>query len=127
MQNPPRPALPLPGEKWTPDHVRAFLMYSDKAIGQALLALLARQTPDERASMDTKHVNNRGFSSYHAMPMTGMAKDYRAKGHLTGGQLWWLRGCAGKSKTPRICTYAAQLAEVANASLKYVTPKDHMT
>lgn len=114
-----RPVIPGPLEAWTPEHIKALLLYSDKAVGQALLALLERQTHDEQQAKDAKYVNGRGFGAYDAAPMTGMAKEYRLHGQLSQRQLKWLRGYPTNSGVFRIGKYAKQLAEIANIKIEH--------
>lgn len=97
---------------WTPEAIIDLLMKSDKAVGRALVALLDRQTSDEAASATTKHVNGRGFSAFDAPHMTAMAREFMREGVLKEHTLRYLRTPA-RGKTPRICAYARQLAEVA--------------
>lgn len=98
---------------WTPEEMIGFLEQSDKAVGRALLALLARQTSDEVRHQTTKHHNGRGFTAFDAKIMTSMAQWFSRTGYLTERQLGWLRGRTKKGKM-RIAKYARQLADVAN-------------
>lgn len=115
----PKPPALTSLKVWTPEAIRALLATNDKAVGRALVALLDRQTNDERLSATTKHTNGRGFGSFDAGPMTGMAREFITRGRLTGGQLFWLRSCAGKAHVSRIGKYAGQLAEIANAKIEH--------
>jgi hypothetical protein len=106
-----------PRKVWAAEDIKALLAKSDKAVGRALLALLARQTYSEQQSHSTKDANGRGFNAFDADIFTSMAEFYRSKGFLTEKQLAFLRSGTAKRPAPRINKYAAQLAAIANGDL----------
>lgn len=98
------------------------LLHTDSPVGhraleRALLVLLARQTADERATEQTRHLNNRGFMSMDAPKMTSFAKQVQYSRRPKGEQLspkqraWLLRTNA--KGVSRIGKYAGQLIEAA--------------
>ncbi len=101
---------------WTKETITRLLLKNDEAVGRALLAILKRQTFDEQQAHDTKYVNGVGFSAFDANIMTSMAEQWRDKQFLSPKQLTFLRACPGKQKVARICKYAGQLLDIANAS-----------
>lgn len=104
---------------WTTDEIKALLLREDDigmhAVGRALLAIYERQTYAEKSAKTTKEWNGVGFSSFDAQIMSSMAVFYRDRGYLSPKQVAFLRACPGKQKTPRICKYAGQLADIAKA------------
>jgi hypothetical protein len=82
-------------------------------IGRALVALLDRQTADEKQSATTNHTNYRGFAQNDAKSGTLSAKYYLKHGKLESWQInAWTRPWKGM---PRLCKYWLQLDEVAKA------------
>lgn len=89
-----------------PDYVMHF-------IGRALVALLARQTEDEKQTAHTKHTNYRGFAQNDAKSGTLSAKYYLKHNKLEPWQIAaWTRPWKG---APRLCKYWLQLDEVAKS------------
>ena len=85
-------------------------------IGRALVALLKRQTQDERTANTTNVHNNRGFMSCDARSGSIGAKYFLKHGTLLDWQVEkWMKPTA--SGTPRIVKYSKQLNEVANEKL----------
>jgi len=102
------------GKTWTKESIYKLLETNDKAVGRALLVLLANQTDDEKLHQCTKYDNGKGFSPFDARRMTSLALFFKAKNYLSDRQLAWLR--AGKSKRyhSRIGKYHAQLLSAIN-------------
>lgn len=111
MQGQPAPAS---RKVWTADDIKALLAQSDKAVGRALVALLARQTAAEQRNHVTTDANGRGFNAFDAEIFTSMANFYQKRWFLTDKQLAFLRSGTAKRPAPRINKYAAQLADIAN-------------
>lgn len=89
-----------------------LLNSSDRAVARALVALNARQTPDEQATENTRYDNGRGFTSADARMGTSMANFYIKTGYLTVRQLAYWRKPNVRG-IPRINKYAGQLVEIA--------------
>lgn len=89
-----------------------LLETNDKAIARALVVLKNRQTADEVAHQDSKHLNNRGFRPCHARMGTSMAEFYEKNGYLSPKQIayWRVRGKEGM----RISIYWRQLLAEAH-------------
>ncbi len=88
-----------------PKYVHAF-------IGRALLALLDRQTEDEKRAADTRVWNAVGFSSADAKAGTLTAKFYAKHGCLLEWQVRkWSK--PARSGYPRLAKYHKQLNEIA--------------
>ena len=86
--------------------------YVEAVIGRALLALLDRQTEDEKHAADTRVWNAVGFSGADAKSGTLTAKFYAKHGKLLDWQLEkWTK--KAKNGYPRLCKYAKQLNEIA--------------
>ena len=86
--------------------------YIEAVIGRALLALLDRQTEDEKVCNDTRVWNAVGFSGADAKSGSLTAKFYAKHGKLLD---WQVDKWTKKSKNgyPRLCKYAKQLNEIA--------------
>lgn len=86
--------------------------YVETVIGRALLALLERQTEDEKRAADTRVWNAVGFSGADARSGTLTAKSFAKHGRLLD---WQIDRWTKKSKNgyPRLCKYAKQLNEIA--------------
>lgn len=97
----------------TKESIKTLLQTNDRAVERALLALLERQTEDERNSESTRHTNNRGFTQADAPKFTSMAKWVRRGGHLSPRQLAWLRNGKSERYPSRIGKYAGQLLIIA--------------
>ena len=95
-------------------HIISLLQTNDRAIARALVVLNARQTVDEQVLSETRHQNGRGFNSADARMGTSMAQFFERNGYLTAKQLaYWKKPDA--RGTWRICKYAGQLLEEAQA------------
>jgi len=90
--------------------IRALLASNPRAVERAIVALLARQTADERSAEMTVHRNGVGFNAADAKRLTYVAKFLGEGKHLrTETCLRYL---------PRVSKYAAQLAEIANENTR---------
>ena len=86
--------------------------YVETVIGRALLALLDRQTEDEKVAADTRVWNAVGFSGADARSGTLTAKYFAKHGRLEDWQVEkWTK--PAKNGYPRLCKYAKQLNEIA--------------
>ena len=95
-------------------YIAQLLQNNDKAIIRALIVLNERQTRDEQASEDTKYNNGVGFTPADAKMGTSMAEFYTRRGYLTDKQLaYWKK--PNRKGVWRICKYAGQLLDIANA------------
>jgi len=92
--------------KWTKDEIRALLMTKDAAVERALVVLFERQTTDEQAAAQTRHLNKRGFNATDAEFGTSLVRSIQKYGHLTPRQMTYARRMVRK--------YAGQIARVAN-------------
>lgn len=91
-----------------------LLMNNPKAVARALVVLNERQTAGEQRSGETICNNGMGFTPSDARMGTSMANWYSAKGYLSPKQLaYWMKPNA--KGIPRICKYAGQLLQIANA------------
>lgn len=82
-------------------------------LGRALVAIYNNQTGEEKASFSTKILNGVGFTGPDAKLGTRAAKEFIATGTLPDwlAKAWLVE----KAGYPRICKYARQLNEIANA------------
>jgi hypothetical protein len=92
---------------WTESEIVALLNTSDRAVERAILAIHARQTPDEKVESHTKHTNQRGFRQNHAPRLSYYARLINKGCHLYPAQLALVR--------PWLIQYRKQLCEVANS------------
>lgn len=67
----------------TKESIIKLLKDNDKAVARALVVLNERQTFDEQASENTRHLNGRGFRPCHARMGSSMAKFFERKGYLS--------------------------------------------
>jgi hypothetical protein len=82
------------------------------AVGRSLVHLLNRQTEDEKATAQTRHNNQRGFTSGDARRGTITAKYYVKHRRLETWQMaYWLK--AQRNGTSRVGKYYTQIAEEA--------------
>ena len=101
----------------TRDSIRNMLnndnrAYVEAVIGRALLALLDRQTEDEKIAADPRVWNAVGFSGADAKSGTLTAKFFAKHGKLLDWQVdKWMK--KAKNGYPRLCKYAKQLNEIA--------------
>lgn len=93
---------------WDKEKIIELLKKNDKAVGRALLRLVANQTYDEKCSKTTKFLNNKGFRPCHARVGTEMATFFHNRGYLTPAQARYWR-VTDKSGNMRIGIYANQL------------------
>lgn len=91
-----------------------LLKTNDKAIARALVVLNERQTVDERSAEGTHYNNGKGFTPADARMGTNMAQFYIKYNRLSEKQLAYWRKPNVRG-VPRICKYAGQLVEIANA------------
>ncbi len=91
---------------WTKQRIANLLQTNSKAVERAMVALLRRQTADERTSEMTRHRNRRGFTAAHAKKGTYFAKWVIRGNSLTGWHLQRAREIA--------LHYTHQLADEAN-------------
>ena len=86
--------------------------YVQAVIGRALLALLDRQTEDEKRAADTREWNAVGFSGADARSGTLTAKFYAKHGCLLDWQVKrWTKPAS--NGYPRLAKYHKQLNEIA--------------
>ena len=85
--------------------VREKLDTDNAWLVRGLLALHAKQTPDEQRNADTRHDNDRGFNSADAPLMTSFVRQWNTRLWFSDKQLNRLR------KTLR--KYAGQLVRIA--------------
>ena len=117
------------------DRIVAVLSRRDEvgmhAVGRALVCLLARQTQDERLSLETRHSNQRGFTQGDAVKGQKHAEYYSAYGRLTEFQVnYWtrkrIRNAEGRivsfgEPARHIIKYRAQLMEEAQLKQQRAT------
>jgi hypothetical protein len=82
------------------------------SIGRALVHLLNRQTEDEKATNQTRHHNNRGFTSGDGRRGAITAKFYLKHRNLLDWQIAYWRERDAKGRT-RIGKYYRQIQEEA--------------
>jgi hypothetical protein len=75
------------GQVWNKESIQQLLATNDKAVGKALLVLLANQTADERATGQTKEHNGRGFTGCDAEILTSFAQQFQLRGWLSPKQI----------------------------------------
>ncbi len=78
------------------------LVNNNEWLVRGMLVLFARQTEDEKSSLDTRYRNARGFNSSDAFILTSFSKQWNARNWLSDRQLIRMRKLMPK--------YAAQLA-----------------
>lgn len=88
--------------------IKSNLLQNPAWVERAILALYAKQTEDEQASLDTRHHNNQGFTSADARRFSFVAQFIQNGGHLT-------REKALGIYAVRLQKYAGQLAVIALA------------
>jgi hypothetical protein len=93
--------------KHTKESIQDLLAKSDAAVERAMVAIYDRQTQDEKATSDTRHTNQRGFSGAHASKGSYYARWVLGGRHLTGSHLAKARAMS--------MHYWRQLLEVAEA------------
>lgn len=91
-----------------------LLNTNDKAVARAVFVLNERQTFSEQASEHTINRNGEGFTPADARMGSSMAKFFARNGYLSPKQVAYWRKPNAKG-TPRICKYAGQLLEIAQA------------
>lgn len=91
-------------------------------IGRALVALFRRQTEAERQTNDTRVWNTVGFSGADARQGSLTAKYYLKHKVLLDWQIErWMR--PARNGLPRLCKYARQLNEIAQARAAEAAPR----
>ena len=89
--------------------------YVQHVVGRALVALFRRQTQGEQASNVTNVDNMEGFAGPDARAGSLGAKYYMKHGKLLDWQVaQWTKIWRGNNM-PRLCKYAKQLNEIAEA------------
>lgn len=73
--------------KLTKESIQDLLAKSDKAVERAMIVIYDRQTQDEKATSDTRHTNQRGFSGAHASKGSYYARWVLSGKHLSGSHL----------------------------------------
>lgn len=104
-----------------------LLKTNDRAVARALVVLNERQTATERSAESTINRNGEGFTPADARMGTSMAQFYTRFGRLSEKQLAYWRKPNAKG-VPRICKYAGQLLEIAQAkaqAAKMMEPKQN--
>lgn len=71
----------------TKDSIQALLMRNNEAVERAMIVIYDRQTQDEKATSDTRHTNQRGFSGAHAKMGSYYARWVLGGRRLTGRHL----------------------------------------
>lgn len=97
----------------TKELIVQLLKDDDRAIARALVVLTARQTADEQATEQTRHLNGRGYRPCHARMGVSMSKFFERNGYLTPKQIAYWR-IVDKTGSMRIGIYAGQLLEEAH-------------
>lgn len=104
---------------WNREKVIDLLMNNNKAVENALLALYARQTADERSAKATKHSNGMGFTGTDAGFFTSLAEQVKKSTYPVGRKLSpkQLAACRklDRNGLAKICKYASQLLIVIEA------------
>ena len=88
--------------------VKTMLLINNEWLIRGLMAIYARQTPDEQTAEDTKYHNECGFNSADSMILTSFAKQWKSRNWLSDAQMAIL-----KKKMPK---YAGQLAKIAKGT-----------
>lgn len=91
---------------WTAKEIASKIATDQKWLEHAIVALWKRQTSDEQATRETRHLNNRGFSAAHAKHLTRAANWINSGHHLDGRYLERAREMTSH--------YVGQLVEIAN-------------
>ena len=91
--------------------LRQKLLNEKKVLINALVAINAHQTKDERQILKSVHLNGYGFKPCHAKIGTGMVKYFFKKGTLTDKQISFWTKERGVRK-PRILIYFNQLYSI---------------
>jgi hypothetical protein len=97
----------------TKEQIVQLLKDDDRAIARALVVLTARQTADEQATEQTRHLNGRGYRPCHARMGVSMSKFFERNGYLSSKQIAYWR-IVDKTGSMRIGIYAGQLLEEAH-------------
>lgn len=92
---------------WNEAKIKKLLNENDRAVERAIVAIYDRQTQDEKATSDTRHVNHRGFRANHASKGSYYARWVLGGRRLTGFHL--------DNARTIVMHYHKQLAEIANA------------
>lgn len=102
---------------WTRQELLAR-MDNPANLDKALLALYARQTLDEQATKDTRYLNGRGFSAFHAKTGTRLAQYVeRAQPTRWPDGSYSKLGPAWRAKARKIVTvHIGQLVDIANGT-----------
>jgi hypothetical protein len=95
--------------KWLVDDIKARIKTDDRWTIRALIALYARQTPQERDEERTIEDNKVGFNEWDAPLLTSFVRYYCRHGKLWPSQLKLARNMLTK--------YCGQLAKIANKEI----------
>lgn len=92
---------------WSSDEMGEYIQQMpEEFLNRPLLRLWERQTPDERATHETRYQNARGFNAFDAEFAGAMVDKWREYGRFTPKQAAAVRKMLKK--------YRKQLAEIAN-------------
>lgn len=93
-------------KKWTRSEIENLVSTNDRAVERAMVALLSRQTEDERAQGTVNHHNRKGFAAFNSKSGTYFAKWVESGRQLSGKHL---------DKARKIALHhAGQLTDIAN-------------
>lgn len=91
---------------WTRSEIENLVSTNDLAVERAMVALLSRQTEDEKVQGTVNHNNHKGFAASNSRKGTYFAKWVQSGRHLTGAHL---------EKARKIALFhAGQLTDIAN-------------
>ena len=83
----------MPTKTWTREEIEHMIDTNPRAVERAMVALLERQTADERQAPGARHHNRKGFSGHTARLGTYYARWVLSGRHLTGKHLASARKC----------------------------------
>lgn len=92
-------------ETWDRDSIRSLLMYNDKAVKKAVIAIYNRQTASEKQVDSAIVQNGEGFGAGDAVYLSKIARKFLAGADLPSWEFYKVR--------QRILKYAGQLVIVA--------------
>jgi len=99
---------------WTKEEIWQNIITSNAWVEKSLVALLAQQTADERASETTMYQNGRGFSGCDAQFLTSLAEQANARRAKLGYALSEKQYAAARKCLKKYC---GQLARIANKEI----------
>jgi hypothetical protein len=106
----------------TRSDIHTVLNRSDKALGRALLVLMQFQTEDEKATLQSRHLNMRGFKKADAFRGTKDAAFFAENGYLTEEMVSYWRTVTRQG--PRLNIYWRQLLIAAERKAKVEAMKE---